>query len=178
MAVDDDAPVADSRSRLLSVLQANYEPLRRFAERRMRSRDASADVVQEACVKIAMLDEHAVIENPLAFLYRVAGNLSLDWLREREVRERYLESGELPEQVADGSPDGEASLLSQQRLQVLAAAVAELPPRCGEVFRLRKLEHLSSQDIAQRLGISRNMVEKHLRKALLHCQSRLDEAEA
>ncbi|HEX7817318.1 RNA polymerase sigma factor [Dyella sp.] len=176
--MDEDPHKPDGRGRLLRALQANYDSLRRFAERRIRSREYAADVVQETYVRIATLDEHATIENPLAFLYRVTGNLSMDWLREREVRERHVESGALPEHVVDGAPDGEARLLSQQRLEVLAVAVAELPPRCGEVFRLRKLEHLSSQDIAQRLGISRNMVEKHLRKALLHCQAKLDEAEA
>ncbi|UPG95434.1 RNA polymerase sigma factor [Luteibacter aegosomatissinici] len=162
---------------LLRVLQNHYEPLRRFVERRMRSPETAADIVQETYVKVAMLDEATVVRNPLAFLYRIAGNLSLDWLREREVRERHFESGELPE-VADGAPDSEAHIAGHQRLQILADAVAELPPRCSEVFRLRKLEHMEPQQIADQLGISRNMVEKHLRKALTHCQARLDEAGA
>lgn len=174
--MDGDVPANDGRRRLLGTLQANYEQLRKFAERRLRSSDCADDVVQETFVRVAMLDEQTPIENPLSFLYRVTGNLSLDWLRERKVRERHLESGALPEYVADASPDGEAQLLSQQRLKILVDAVAELPPRCREVFHLRKLEHLSSLQIAERLGISRNMVEKHLRKALLHCQTRLDEA--
>ncbi len=176
--MEGDAGGGQARQGLLRALLANYEPLRRFAERRMRSRDLATDVVQEAFLRIATVDEHASIDNPLSFLYRVTGNLSLDWLREREVRERHVDAGELPEDVADSSPDGEAVLQSRQRLEILAAAVAELPPRCGEVFRLRKIEHLSTQQIAERLDISRNMVEKHLRKALLHCQARLEQAEA
>jgi len=173
----DDAPAAQGPAALLRALEHHYEPLRRFVERRLHSSETAADIVQETCVKVAMLDERTVIQNPLAFLYRVAGNLSLDWLREREVRERHIESGELPD-VADGAPDSEAYIAGHQRLKILAEAVAELPPRCAEVFRLRKLEHLEPKDIAERLGISRNMVEKHLRKALAHCQARLDEAGA
>lgn len=174
----EDAPALEGPAPLLRALQHHYEPLRRFVERRMRSPETAADIVQETYLKVAMLDERTVVRNPLAFLYRVAGNLSLDWLREREVRERHVVSGELPEHVADGAPDGEARIAAQQRLGILATAVAELPPRCAEVFRLRKLEHLAPQEIAERLGISRNMVEKHLRKALAHCQARLDEAGA
>lgn len=175
--LQEDASAVQGPAPLLRVLQLHYEPLRRFVERRMRSPETAADIIQETCVKVAMLDERTVIQNPLAFLYRVAGNLSLDWLREREVRERHIESGELPD-VPDGAPDSEAHVAGGQRLRILADAVAELPPRCGEVFRLRKLEHLEPQEIADRLGISRNMVEKHLRKALAHCQARLDEAGA
>lgn len=45
-------------------------------------------------------------------------------------------------------------------------AINNLPPRCREVFVLRRFHDLSPDDIAKRLGISRNMVEKHLRSAL------------
>lgn len=173
----EEAAAVQGPAPLLRILQNHYEPLRRFVERRMRSPETAADIVQETYVKVAMLDEGTVVRNPLAFLYRIAGNLSLDWLREREVRERHVDSGELPD-VADGAPDSEAHIAGHQRLRILAHAVAELPPRCGEVFRLRKLEHLEPQQIAEQLGISRNMVEKHLRKALAHCQARLDEAGA
>jgi RNA polymerase sigma-70 factor (ECF subfamily) len=173
----EDAQAVQGPAPLLRVLLNHYEPLRRFVERRMRSPETAADIVQDTFVKVAMLDERTVIQNPLAFLYRVAGNLSLDSLREREVRERHIDSGDLPD-IADGAPGSEAHIAGHQRLRILADAVAELPPRCGEVFRLRKLEHLAPQDIADRLGISRNMVEKHLRKALAHCQARLDEAGA
>ncbi|QWT18623.1 sigma-70 family RNA polymerase sigma factor [Bacillus sp. NP157] len=162
----------------MRVLQTHYEPLRRFVARRMRSQETAADIIQETYVKVAMMDAATEVRNPLAFLYRIAGNLSLDWLREREVRERHIDSGELPDHVADGAPDGEARIAGHQRLRILADAVAELPPRCGEVFRLRKIEHMETQAIADQLGISRNMVEKHLRKALAHCQARLDEAGA
>lgn len=174
----DKAAAVSSPAGLLHVLQHHYEPLRRFVERRTRSPDSAADVIQETFLKVALMDQRLVVRNPLAFLYRIVGNLSLDWLREREVRERHIETGDLPDDVADQAPDGEARIAAQQRLHILAAAVAELPPRCAEVFRLRKIEHLSAQEIAERLGISRNMVEKHLRKALLHCQTRLDEAGA
>ena len=40
---------------------------------------------------------------------------------------------------------------------------------------LRRFDDLSQEEIAQRMGISRNMVEKHLRAAALHCMKRLSE---
>jgi DNA-directed RNA polymerase specialized sigma24 family protein len=44
------------------------------------------------------------------------------------------------------------------------------------VFLLHKFEGLSHADIATRLGISKNMVEKHIIKALAHCRDRLHHA--
>jgi RNA polymerase sigma factor (sigma-70 family) len=64
--------------------------------------------------------------------------------------------------------------LARERLALLAAAMDELPPRCREVFVLRQVEQLDQAEIARRLCISRNMVEKHLRKALLHCRARVE----
>lgn len=46
-----------------------------------------------------------------------------------------------------------------------------------EVFLLRKSEGLSSIAIAERLGIGRNMVDKHLRHALMTIATRLGEVE-
>ena len=61
----------------------------------------------------------------------------------------------------------------QQRLSHLAAALAELPPRRREAFVLHKFDGLSQVEVAERMGISLSMVEKHIASALLHCKRRL-----
>jgi RNA polymerase sigma-70 factor (ECF subfamily) len=40
---------------------------------------------------------------------------------------------------------------------------------------LHKFTGLTHSEIAARLGISKNMVEKHVIKAMTHCRKRLDE---
>ena len=54
---------------------------------------------------------------------------------------------------------------------MLQRALSELPAACRECFLLRKLDGLSHLEIADRLEISRSMVEKHMVRALLHCRS-------
>ncbi|WP_260929490.1 RNA polymerase sigma factor [Novosphingobium sp. 9] len=66
-------------------------------------------------------------------------------------------------------------MLGQDRLRTLLELVETLPPRCREVFALRKIEGLHQADIAERLGITRGAVEKHLRHALLLLATRLGE---
>jgi RNA polymerase sigma-70 factor (family 1) len=44
----------------------------------------------------------------------------------------------------------------------------QLPKRCSEIFYLSRIEHLSNQDIADRLNISKKTVENQLTIALKH----------
>jgi RNA polymerase sigma-70 factor (ECF subfamily) len=48
-----------------------------------------------------------------------------------------------------------------------------LPERRRAAFILYRLHQLSPDEIAVRLRISRNMVDRHLRRALSHCLERL-----
>lgn len=50
----------------------------------------------------------------------------------------------------------------------------QLPPRCRQVFIMRRFGGLHQEEIARRLGISRNMVEKHMRLALERLRAALD----
>lgn len=160
-------------SSLLVAYEAHYDELIAFVRRKVDCPALAADIVQETYVRLAGGPAPGLARNPRAFLYRVAGNLVIDHLRQRQSRAKHVTSDPLPEAVADAEPSAEARLEARQRLALLAAAVDELPPRCRQVFILRKLEGLEQAEIAEALGISRNMVEKHLRKALLHCAMRL-----
>jgi RNA polymerase sigma-70 factor (ECF subfamily) len=61
---------------------------------------------------------------------------------------------------------------------MLKRALAELSPLCRDSFMLRKLEGLSHPEIAERLGISRSLVEKHIVNAMKHCRVRLRDWDA
>ena len=65
-----------------------------------------------------------------------------------------------------------------QRLEMLQRALAELPPRCRESFLLRKIEGLSHPEIAEHLGISKALVEKHIVNAMKHCRLRIKQWDA
>jgi RNA polymerase sigma-70 factor (ECF subfamily) len=54
-----------------------------------------------------------------------------------------------------------------------AAAVADLPPRCREVFTLSRARGLSYAEIAETLGISVKTVEAQMARALRGLRERL-----
>lgn len=70
-----------------------------------------------------------------------------------------------PEEHFSPSPEHLADL--QQRLEALQRIIDCLPPRCREVFWLFRIDGLAQAEIAARLSISRNMVERHIMRALV-----------
>jgi RNA polymerase sigma-70 factor (ECF subfamily) len=57
----------------------------------------------------------------------------------------------------------------QQELDLLREAIQSLPDRCRQVFTLRTAYGLSQREVAARLGISENTVEKQMAKGLERC---------
>lgn len=154
------------------VIDACYGELRAFARRKVGNMSLAEDLVQEAMARLAATDG---AHNPRALLYRILGNLVIDHRRRERTRMAVIDDGADGLEQADGSIDVEAQVSARQELALLEKAVAELPPRCRECFVLRRFHDLSQAEISERMGISRNMVEKHLRNATLHCARRLSE---
>ncbi len=125
----------------------------------------------------AAASRHSFSHRPRAFVYRVASNLAVDYLRRRQSRRHDVAPERVAEDEHPTTPSPEAHWQERERLALLMQAIDELPARCREVFILRRFENLHQAEIAERLGISRNMVEKHMRRALLHCLQRLGQLE-
>ncbi|MCJ2034906.1 RNA polymerase sigma factor [Methylobacterium sp. J-068] len=151
--------------------------LRRFLLRLLGSADAAADAHQETYLRMLSALSRTNVEHPSAFLFQIANNVAL-----RMRNRRHLEGAlfqpmtdlDLAE-IADGYAMPERQAIARQELRRLAVAIDALPPRCREVFLLVRFECLSNGEAAIRLGISRNMVEKHLIKALLQIRRHLRE---
>lgn len=163
---------AGAATSLTQVIELHYGELRAYARRKTGNIATADDLVQEACLRLASIDVSKVA-NPRAFLYRVLSNLVIDHRRHESVRARSVDPIEDGYDFADEASDIERQCIARQQLVVLSRAIADLPPRCRECFVLRRFEDLHQNEIARRMGISRNMVEKHLRHAAVHCAQRL-----
>jgi len=169
--------MSSDRAKLLAFFVAQRAALVQFLLRRVGSPAVAEDLAQDTWLRLATGAVPATVASPQGYVFRVAGNLALDRLRQDRSRSRVMAAHPPDDGVADVAPGAERGLAARQRLAMLMAAVEELPPRCREVFVLRRFEDLTQDEIARRLGISRNMVEKHLRRALEHCSRRLAETE-
>jgi len=150
-----------------------HEPgLRRYLNVQFRSlSDAIDDLVQETYLRILHAYERGPIHSPRGLLFTIARNAARDLLRRRVSTQHFAvtESDALRVLPDDGVKEPSESASRVQEYGLLAVAIAELPPRCREVLVLRKFEHLSQREIAQRLRISEHTVEAQLTKALHRC---------
>ncbi|MBN3853307.1 sigma-70 family RNA polymerase sigma factor [Paraburkholderia sp. Ac-20340] len=158
------------------MVERYYRELLHFLGRLVKDRDTASDIAQESYVRVLSLrDSGATILDPRGLLYRTARNLVIDTHRRATVRAQSVveELDDIDEPAAHVSSQPEHVWESSQRTRALVAAIDALPPRCREAFVLHKFDGLSHNDVAARMGISRNMVEKHIIRGLLACKQGL-----
>ena len=154
------------------MLENFYRELVSFLSARLGNAHAAEDVVHDAYVRVLERVSDDPIEQPRAFLYRTALNLVIDGHRRSALRQvEPLEVLDTEERFFSPSP--QLLMDRHQRLEMIQQALSELPAACRESFLLRKIEGLSHPEIAERLGVSRSVVEKHIVNAMKHCRIRI-----
>ncbi len=148
------------------------EELRRYLTRRLNCAQTAADLTQEVFVRLLRSEPPGTVENPRAYLYRIASNLLADHFRGMKRRADLADTS-LWDAIPDEAPSPEWALLTRDELRRLERAIEELPPRQRDVMLLHKFDGLSYGAIAERLGISKNTVMVHMMRALAHCRDRL-----
>lgn len=164
-------------------------PLLRFLRRNMANETEAEDLVQESFMRWVSSGQVSRVERPHSFLFRIATHLLYDRSRHQAVRQRVMVSYDdviVPHAqenvedraLVDGSAHSpERQLASRETLLLLAQAIEELPTRQREVFVLHRIEGLTQEEVAQQLGISRQMVVKHLARAVAYCELRSEYAQ-
>lgn len=98
--------------------------------------------------------------------FTVARNLAYEALRRTRVVAMERVSAIDAEECSTDDPSPERVIIARQTLGTVQAAIGSLRERCRDVFVLRRLNGLSQREIALRLGISENVVEKEIAKGL------------
>jgi RNA polymerase sigma factor (sigma-70 family) len=158
---------------LVSLLNGPAEGrLQRFFQRRLGSRDDAADATQETLLRMLVASRSTLIDDPQAYLFQVARSVANAAIT-RQMRDRalFVTDDDALGTACEDLPDQHRILLGRQHLRLMARAISALPNRCQQVFILSRLHGFSNGAIATELGISRNMVEKHIIRALLHCRT-------
>jgi RNA polymerase sigma-70 factor (ECF subfamily) len=138
--------------------------VRRVAQITRRPHDAE-DFLQAAFLRFEEYRARTVVEDPSAFLVRVAANLAVDEARREKVRRRDGRGLQHLRVVTENQPLQDEVLLLRKRLQRVEEGLAELNPRTREIFLLHRLEGMKYREIADRFGISVSAVEKQIAKA-------------
>jgi len=152
--------------------------LKRFLAGFLKTPQDIEDVAQESYLRAYAAEQRETIEQPKAFLFRIAKNLALTKLtkKSRQITDYIEEAGAAV--VLDTAAGSDEELEAQQCLDLYCEAVARLPEKCRLVFLYRKVHGLSHNDIGQRMGLSVSSVEKYLRQGILACHQHLQEHES
>jgi RNA polymerase sigma-70 factor (ECF subfamily) len=103
--------------------------------------------------------------NPEAVLYTTARRLAINQLKRRSIAP-VVPGAAAVETAASPAPGVPQQVMARQELRQLEAAIAHLPEGCRTVLLLRKIDLLSHQEIADRLGLAISTVEKQHARAL------------
>ena len=128
------------------------------------------DLVQETYARLLRARERGSIVSPRGLLFATARNAARDLFRRRAAAKTTSIAEIDCSRVFDDAPGVVETVSRRQEADLLAEAIAALPPRCREILVLRKFKDLSHREIAQQLGISEHTVEAQLTKALHRCE--------
>jgi RNA polymerase sigma factor (sigma-70 family) len=167
----DDAGPQTRASALSSLFREHNRTLVRFINARLRNEQEANEIAQEAYVKMLQLDRCPGTASFMRhYLFRVAENLAVDRIRQRYARSRLDQLTSIDDLFQEAL--AERTVLAGQELALLKAAVAELPEKYREAFRLIKLEDNSFAQVASLMRLSERMVRKYITRALIYIRLR------
>lgn len=134
--------------------------LMRFLRRNWRTEADIVDLRQEVYARVCEAASHAPPVNTKAFVFTAARNLLIDRTRHARVvpLEVAVDLEVWGQGVDEVTPDRHLS--ARDELRQLQAGLALLPARCREVVVLRKIQGLSQREVADRMGIREDTVER------------------
>ncbi|MEM9170579.1 MAG: sigma-70 family RNA polymerase sigma factor [Pseudomonadota bacterium] len=132
------------------------------------------DVAHEAFQKLAEQIDLSRIANPRAFLWRTARNLILTKKRNAGRRSKFDYEIELFFFASGGPKNNPEGVLEvNQQLDAVKAVIRSMPDNRRKAFLWRRLEGVKMGEIAERLGVSRRAVSKHLERAIIDIEDAL-----
>jgi RNA polymerase sigma factor (sigma-70 family) len=130
------------------------------------------DIAQDAFARLASADPGEV-SSPRGFLFRVARNLAVDAVRRRDASPVRAVANVETVVGPGASPSPEAVLIAEEERLALLAALEALPERARLALMLRKVEGLSPEEIAGRLGVSPRQVQRLIAQAIAEVHAAL-----
>ena len=178
--IRDDDQETRNRQPLSAVSAAFLENntfLKRFLARFFSDSQDIEDVAQEAYLRAYVAEQQKEIEQPKAYLFRIARNLALTQLtqKSKKITDYLEESGASVVIECGAAADSEVE--AEESLGLYCEAVAALPEKCRQVFLLRKVHGLAHKEIAKRMSLSVSSVEKYLLRGILECKAFVQERE-
>jgi RNA polymerase sigma factor (sigma-70 family) len=137
---------------------------------RFKDVQTAREVAQEAYVRLLQLENTGTVSFLRAYLFKIAGNIAIDRLRQQQTRARLDDVKEIDDLFIE--PSAERTIIAREELAHLGRLLAELPEKYQQAFRLHRFEDQSFPDIAHQMGIKERMVRRYVTNTLVYLRLR------
>jgi RNA polymerase sigma-70 factor (ECF subfamily) len=162
-----------NRAKLLDLLLAGYDELKRRLARKLGSADLASDALHDTYVKLNTNVATGPIKSPNAYLFRVAVRLASD-RRKSETRRVNFSDIDPSFDFVDEAPDPARIVEARSDIEALKRGMMELPKRRREMLIAAFLEETPYPILAERFGVTVRTIQSELKLGLLHCAKKLD----
>lgn len=165
-----------------NIVENLQEKVRNTCFRYVNNVEDADDIAQEVFIQVYESMSHFREESQIStWVYRIAVNKSLDFLRSRKRKKRFgqltslFRSTEEGEEIIEiptyGTPEQE--LEDKERKEVLDCALAKLPDNQKTAIILSKYEGFSNKEITEIMNMSLSAVEALMHRAKKNLKKQL-----
>ena len=154
-------------------LFVEYGPaLMRYLNHRIGNDADASDLAQEAYLRLTRVKNADLIEQPAAYLFRIAANLASEFHLKKKNRPGTINLETLAEQGGDGDGDQfQRSMEARSGIKALETVLNRLPPLYRAILLMRKRDGYTHAEIAEKLKLSPHTVHRYLTRALAQCRA-------
>jgi RNA polymerase sigma-70 factor (ECF subfamily) len=162
LQADDEtllARVSEGNREAFSILYSRYiHNLYRYVYLVCKSHEDSEEIVQDLFVKLWENRAHGrVVSSFKSYIYRSAKNQIIDYVRKQKSQLQLIDKAAWP---FSNSEFADSPVILKQYAAIVKAAIEKLPQKRKLIFEMRTQDDLSLDEIASKLGISKNVVKK------------------
>lgn len=152
------------------LVRRYQRPITGYVYRMLNNYDASLDVTQEVFIKVYnSLEKYSAEYKFSTWLYRIAHNAAIDYMRRNSVNQQSLEAenadGTYQLQIESSQPNPEQMRERSEWRTEIDAVVKCLPPLYRELIVLRHTQDLSYDEIAEVTNLPLGTVKNRLFRA-------------
>lgn len=156
--------MANHRKEFSKIYDKSIDKIYRFIFLKVNSQEIAQDLCSETFLRgWESYKNNPKINNPSAFLYRIARNLVIDYYRQKG-RNQFVSPDDVA--IVDPGPDLEEKAVFNSDLGEVKAVLADLKEDYQNVIILRYLDDLSIQQVAEMMEKSEDATRVTLHRAL------------
>jgi RNA polymerase sigma-70 factor (ECF subfamily) len=156
------------------IYDSHVEKIYRFVFLRVNSKEVAQDLTSETFTKCweSYKENPDTIENPQAFLYKIAKNLVVDHYRQK-AKIQTVSTDNVEIQLADPKSNFEQKAILASDMETVRAAMASLNEDYQNAIVWRYLEDLPIEEVSHLLNRSEEATRVLLHRAMKELRTRL-----